>query len=60
MLVERQNKLYKHEYDETSWAARTWTTFTVQKLSVALHRAVAGEIASALGLSQVVDSRVEF
>ena len=54
------NKLRKHEFDETTWAARTWCTFTTQKLSVALHRAVAGEIASALGLSQAVDRREVF
>ena len=57
LAEERQNKLNKGEYDQTTWAARTWTTFTVQKLSVALHRAAALEIALALGLSVATDQR---
>ena len=39
------------------FAARTWKTFTRQKLSVALHRAVATELVQALGLSHVADTR---
>ena len=46
--VERQNKLSKTEYDETTWAARTWAAFARQKLSVAVHLSVATEIAHAL------------
>ena len=54
---ERQDKLNRNEYDETTWSARTWKTFTRQKLSVALHRAVATELVQALGLSHVADTR---
>ena len=50
----RQNKL---EYDATTWSARTWTSFSVQKVSVALHHAVALETAHALGLPASVDGR---
>ena len=53
----RSNKLTSSEYDETTWSARTWKTFTRQKLSVALHRAVATELVQALGLSHVADTR---
>ena len=53
----RQNKLRKDEYEVTTWAARTWLSFTAQKVSVALHRSVALEIAHALGLSAAVDAR---
>ena len=57
VVVERQNRLLSNEYDQTTWSARTWTSFTVQKLSVALHRAVAMEIGLALGLSVATDPR---
>ena len=45
------------KYDVTTWSARTWLSFVVQKVSVALHHAVALELAHALGLSAVVDTR---
>ena len=51
LAEERQNRLSTGEYDQTTWSARTWMSFTVQKLSVALHRAAAMEIGLALGLS---------
>ena len=54
---QRQNKLRKDEYDVTTWSARTWLTFSVQKVSVALHRAVALELAHGLGLSAAVAAR---
>ena len=57
LAEERQNRLSTAEYDQTTWSARTWTSFTVQKLSVALHRAVAMEIGLALGLSVATDPR---
>ena len=57
LAEERQNRLSTSEYDLTTWSARTWTSFTVQKLSVALHRAVAMEIGLALGLSVATDPR---
>ena len=57
LAEQRQNRLSRREYDETTWAARTWLTFTKQKLSVALHRAAALEIGQALGLSVAADPR---
>ena len=45
---ERDNKLTPAEYEETTWSARTWTTFAAQKISVALHYAAAFEISMAL------------
>ena len=54
---QRQNRLSSREYDDTTWAARTWHSFTVQKLSVAIQRAMALEIAHALGLSTGADPR---
>ena len=39
-LEERRNKLNHSEYDLTTWAARTWTSYMCQKVSVALHRAI--------------------
>ena len=57
LAVERQDKLNRNEYDETTWSARTWKSFTRQKLSIALHRAVATELVQALGLSHVADTR---
>ena len=45
---ERDNKLTPAEYEETTWSARSWTTFAAQKISVALHYAAAFEISMAL------------
>ena len=51
LAAERQNKLESREYDETTWSARTWHSFQAQKVSVALHYAVALEMSLALGLA---------
>ena len=48
LTEERKNKLNKIEYEQTTWAARTWRAFSVQKISVAVQRAAALEIAYAL------------
>ena len=53
----RSNKLTAAEYDETTWSARTWLTFVYQRLSVAVHKAVAREVQLALGYSAAVDPR---
>ena len=34
----RNNQLTAAEYDETTWAARTWLTFVHHRLSVAVHK----------------------
>ena len=57
LCEERANRLHAGEYDATTWAARSWMAFSTQKLSVALHRAAALEIAAALGLSAAADPR---
>ena len=54
---ERQDKLNRNEYDETTWSARTWLTFVAQRLSVAVQLSVAQEAAEALGLSVAADPR---
>ena len=46
---------FRNEYHQTTWAARSWRSFAVQKLSVAAHFTVALEIATALGLSTATD-----
>ena len=53
----KDNKLSASEYDETTWSARTWLTFAMQRISVAVHKAVAREVSMALGLSAAVDPR---
>ena len=53
----RQNRLTRGEYDETTWAARTWLSFIGQRFSVATQIAVCGEIARALGLAATGDPR---
>ena len=45
------NKLNAAQYEQTTWAARSWLSFQCQKISVALHRAAACEIVLALGLA---------
>ena len=52
----RRNKLFGEEYEDTSWAARTWTSYSVHRISCALMRAVAWETAAAMGLSRVRDT----
>ena len=42
----RNNQLSAAEYDETTWAARTWLSFAHQRLSVAVHKAVINEAKS--------------
>ena len=53
----RSNKLTAAEYDETTWSARTWLSFVFQRLSVAVHKAVAREVQLALGFSAAADPR---
>ena len=53
----RANRLNHSEYDQTTWAARTWSAFSAQKLSVAVHLAMATEVAVALGLPVAGDPR---
>ncbi len=57
LAEQRANKLRKDEYDQTTWSARTWLSFQVQKVSVALHHAAALEVARALGLSAAACTR---
>ena len=59
LAFERGNRLSKSEYDQTTWSARSWSSFSVQKISVALHRAAALEIAKALNIAAAGDSRDE-
>ena len=53
----KMNKLSAAEYYETTWSARTWLTFAMQRISVAVHKAVAKELSDALGFSGAVDPR---
>ena len=55
--VERGNKLRKHEYDETTWSACSWSVFAAQRISCALQRGVAHAVARELGLTTARDSR---
>ena len=48
-VFARSNKLTAHEYEETTWSARTWMTFVMQRISVAVQKAVAKEVSDALG-----------
>ena len=53
----RNNKLTAREYDETTWSARSWLSFVMQRISIALHLAVSREIGQALGLAVGTDPR---
>ena len=48
---EVSNKLNAAQYEQTTWSARSWMAFQCQKISVALHKAAAMEIALELGLA---------
>ena len=54
---ERGNKLRGSEYDATTWSARTWMGYAGQRISCALARAVAWELAAAMELTRVRDAR---
>ena len=54
---DRGNKLRGSEYDATTWSARTWLGYAGQRISCALARAVAWELAAAMELTRVRDSR---
>ena len=41
-----RQKFSGSEYDENTWSTRTWLAFVTQRVSVALHRAVAAEVRS--------------
>ena len=53
----RGNKLKGSEYDDTTWSARTWTSYTMQRLSCELARACAFELATAMALPRARDAR---
>ena len=44
------NKMSAAQYDEATWSTRSWLAFQTQRLSVALHLALAWEIGAELGL----------
>ena len=44
------NKLSAQQYDEASWSTRSWLALQTQRLSVALHLALAWEVGCELGL----------
>ena len=45
------------QYDETTWSARTWRSFAVQRIGVAVQCAVAFELRDACGMSFAGDPR---
>ena len=51
--AEVENRLNKAQYDDTTWAARTWMSYATHQLSVSLHRSVAWEAANAMGVPGV-------
>ena len=55
--VDRGNKLHGSEYDATTWSARSWTSYAMQRISCTLMVAVAWEMASAMELTRVRDAR---
>ena len=55
--TERGNKLTRCEYDETTWAARSWHVFGAQRIACALTQAVAQAVARELDLTTARDPR---
>ena len=39
-----EDRLSRDEYDRNTWTTTTWFTYAVQRLSVALHNALADEL----------------
>ena len=48
-----ENRLSSSQYEQTTWSARSWMSFSAQRISVALHRAAAWEIVHALDVRGV-------
>ena len=53
----RGNKFKGSEWDDTTWSARSWTSYTMQRLSCELTRACAQEVAIAMRLPRTHDAR---
>ena len=54
-----KDKLSHSQYlDEATWSTRNWTSLQVQRISIALHRSVAWEIADELGHGATRDLRL--
>ena len=56
---ERGNKLTRNEYDQATWATRSWHTFGAQRVSCALARAMAYAVARELELTTARDPRAD-
>ena len=56
---ELRRKFTGSEYDENTWATRTWLTFVTQRVSVVLHKAVAAEVRAGcrVGAAETCDVR---
>ena len=48
-----QDRLVQGEWDVNSWSATRWLPYAAQRVSVALHKAVAYELLEAVGLASV-------
>ena len=57
--VERGNRLTRNEYDQATWATRTWHTFGAQRVSCALTRSMAYAVARELELTTARDPRAD-
>ena len=57
IVDEKQNRLRHDEYEQTTWSARTWRAFAVQRIAVATQLAGAAEIVRAMGINTAYDTR---
>ena len=57
MAAWRQSRLESAEYDEATWATRTFMPFVCQRISVAIQLAMAQQIAEAMRMSVAADPR---
>ena len=48
-----QDRLVQGEWDVNSWSATRWLPYAAQRVSVALHKAVAYELLGAVGLASL-------
>jgi hypothetical protein len=55
--LERGNKLTRNEYDQATWATRSWHTFGAQRVLCALARSMAYAVARELELTTARDPR---
>ena len=58
LFIIKKRAIIMQYLDQATWSTRNWTSLQVRRVSIALHRAVAWEIADELGHGATRDLRL--